>query len=235
MSKIYIEKTIKETDKFKAVAVIQRYQKYTNAISRADRLSKALKARRESMVIRDSRILRKGSAAMKYAATIFYWTTDIKRASIEAMVRFAKGSHDTFMDKLYRVFKEKCKGCERPLYLNSRTELTSKYSWDQCKICRDEEMAQRDAKYREQNEAHFRDQKALRTMPYKEYLQTDHWQILRKTMLKRAGYKCSLCGESKPLHVHHNTYERRGCERISDLVVLCHECHEAFHEVKHEA
>jgi len=93
-------------------------------------------------------------------------------------------------------------------------------------------MQKRDAQYQERNESFFRDQKRLKTMPYQEYLKTDHWQALRKTMLKRACYKCSVCGMNKPLHVHHNTYESRGAEKMSDLVVLCHECHEVYHEVK---
>lgn len=232
MQKIYVDVEIKETDKFKAMAVINRYKKYTDAIDRANRLSKALKIRRESMVVRDSRTLRKGSLAMKYAATVLYWTTDIKRSAIEPMVRFSKGAHESFINKLHKVFMNKCKDCSNPLYINSRTELNSRYDRKQCKPCRDKEMDIQNESYRLRNEAYKKQQERLKTMPYQEYLKTDHWQEIRKTMLKRASYKCSVCGMSKPLHVHHNTYDRRGCEKTSDLVVLCHDCHEVYHEVK---
>lgn len=70
----------------------------------------------------------------------------------------------------------------------------------------------------------------LRTMPYAEYLKTDHWQNMRRKMLKRAGFSCQLCNASGvSLHVHHRTYERRGQEAYSDLIVLCADCHETFH------
>ncbi len=70
----------------------------------------------------------------------------------------------------------------------------------------------------------------LRTMPYREYLQTDHWQVLRKRMLKRAGYRCQLCNVEGRLHVHHRTYENRGNESYSDLIVLCPNCHAKHHD-----
>jgi hypothetical protein len=61
---------------------------------------------------------------------------------------------------------------------------------------------------------------------YAEYLQTPHWRSLRAWALERAGNRCQLCGSAKELEVHHNTYERLGCEWPSDLVVLCDPCHE---------
>jgi hypothetical protein len=54
---------------------------------------------------------------------------------------------------------------------------------------------------------------------YAEYLQTPHWRSLRAWALERAGNRCQLCGSAKELEVHHNTYERLGCEWPSDLVV----------------
>ena len=70
----------------------------------------------------------------------------------------------------------------------------------------------------------------LQTMPYREYLQTPEWQNLRIRKLKLAYFSCQLCNVSNvSLHVHHKTYERRGCEYLNDLIVLCHKCHEVFH------
>jgi hypothetical protein len=70
----------------------------------------------------------------------------------------------------------------------------------------------------------------LRRIPYAQYLKTEHWKNLRSKMLKRAKYKCELCNDNRRLHVHHKTYERRGCEWKSDLIVLCEDCHAKFHD-----
>lgn len=71
---------------------------------------------------------------------------------------------------------------------------------------------------------------ALAAMPYTEYLESPEWQARRKVMLRQAGYRCQVCNRDRRLHVHHRTYERRGMELPPDLVVLCDECHELFHQ-----
>lgn len=70
---------------------------------------------------------------------------------------------------------------------------------------------------------------SLATMPYSAYLETDHWQSVRAKALRRAGRRCQVCGARGRLDCHHNTYARRGCERTSDVVVLCRVCHDLFH------
>ncbi len=70
----------------------------------------------------------------------------------------------------------------------------------------------------------------LREMPYTEYLRSPEWQAVRLGALQRASYRCQLCGRSdKTLHVHHNTYDRRGEELDSDVVALCWHCHSKHH------
>lgn len=64
---------------------------------------------------------------------------------------------------------------------------------------------------------------------YQKYLRSDHWQETRKKALKRAGYKCQVCGCNKNLQVHHNTYKNIWHEDPTDLVVLCYKCHKIFH------
>lgn len=92
---------------------------------------------------------------------------------------------------------------------------------------------QRDMRDAENETSSFQMQvgiQGLRSMPYKEYLQTDHWKNTRKKAQERANYRCQLCNTKKQtLHVHHRTYERRGQEYASDLIVLCANCHETFH------
>ena len=47
------------------------------------------------------------------------------------------------------------------------------------------------------------------------------------------GYKCSKCAvKGERLTVHHLTYERLGCELLSDLTPLCRGCHNEAHRYK---
>ena len=67
---------------------------------------------------------------------------------------------------------------------------------------------------------------------YKEYLQTRHWLNVRLRHEAKAGSKkCWVCGSNKRIQYHHNTYERLGSERLSDIVPLCYMCHEKSHEL----
>jgi 5-methylcytosine-specific restriction endonuclease McrA len=69
----------------------------------------------------------------------------------------------------------------------------------------------------------------LKSMPYHDYLKTPEWYRRRAVTLKIAEFKCMLCFSPDELTVHHRTYERLGQERMTDLLVLCRECHELFH------
>lgn len=71
---------------------------------------------------------------------------------------------------------------------------------------------------------------ALKSMPYPEYLKTEHWISTRTKAIARAHGHCQICNDSRSLHVHHRTYERRGEELPEDLTVLCSKCHEIFHK-----
>ena len=70
-----------------------------------------------------------------------------------------------------------------------------------------------------------------RRSDYKEYLQTEHWQQTRKEALRRANYRCQLCGNRGKLNIHHNNYENLYNEKDSDVIVLCGDCHEKFHNL----
>ncbi len=71
----------------------------------------------------------------------------------------------------------------------------------------------------------------LRAMPYPLYLRTPEWRRTRAAALLRAGNCCSLDAKHiDGLEVHHNTYERLGAELTTDLVVLCHSCHQLHHK-----
>lgn len=69
----------------------------------------------------------------------------------------------------------------------------------------------------------------LREMPYAEYLQTNHWQSVREETMRRCGWRCRWCGH-KAHHVHHLSYENRGCEKEEDTFALCTKHHKMMHE-----
>jgi hypothetical protein len=63
-----------------------------------------------------------------------------------------------------------------------------------------------------------------------EYLKSDHWKAVRGRALLRAGGYCAGCRrQMRHLEVHHLTYRNLGQEKESDLMVLCHRCHEKEH------
>lgn len=71
--------------------------------------------------------------------------------------------------------------------------------------------------------------RALKEMPYCEYLRTKHWLDVRYACMKAAKWLCRLCGK-RATDAHHLTYERRGEELPEDTVALCRPCHDLWHE-----
>lgn len=112
-----------------------------------------------------------------------------------------------------------------------------KYRVDIEKAAEDQAKAKEEREERYEADAKRRAEEwdRLLTMPYKEYLQTDHWKRVRASALKRAAYKCQVCNSDLLLQVHHRSYQKRGQERASDVTVLCRRCHADFHRVDAEA
>ncbi len=81
----------------------------------------------------------------------------------------------------------------------------------------------------------------LRKLPYELYLKTKHWAKVRaaQILIHRAlcqEQSCYAMGESwymdnweADLHVHHLTYDNKGNERYTDLVLLCSKHHAQWH------
>lgn len=68
---------------------------------------------------------------------------------------------------------------------------------------------------------------------YRKYLKSEHWKQFRLHEIELAHHKCQKCGiHSKHLDVHHLTYKRLGHERDSDVIVVCHNCHQKIHHRK---
>jgi len=78
------------------------------------------------------------------------------------------------------------------------------------------------------------ERRRLRTMPYREYLKTEEWQVTRRWVLLRFENKCADCGDEARLQIHHLTYEFRGNElakHLDTLIALCPACHGRRHNL----
>jgi hypothetical protein len=71
----------------------------------------------------------------------------------------------------------------------------------------------------------------LRAMPYKEYLQTEHWRHFKGEFLKSVNNFCQICGSTNQIKVHHKTYKNRGRETFNDVMALCKTCHNKTHGI----
>lgn len=121
-----------------------------------------------------------------------------------------------------------CRECGDHVYAYSRTGATRDWKFDICESCKPKPIivnVEQLHEQRRQRELH------LRRMSYAEYLQTDHWQSIRAAALRRARWRCQLCNRATSLDVHHRTYERRGCELLSDVIALCRPCHATHHGI----
>ena len=72
-------------------------------------------------------------------------------------------------------------------------------------------------------------------MPYNDFLKTLYWEAIAMHKKHKSSYKCSMCGNTKNLSTHHNTYKNHGYEHKNDvinkdLIVLCQNCHNKFHD-----
>jgi hypothetical protein len=58
-------------------------------------------------------------------------------------------------------------------------------------------------------------------MNYTDYLQSGWWKARRADAIRKAGYKCALCGSMVKLTVHHRNYDNLWRETDADIIVLC--------------
>jgi 5-methylcytosine-specific restriction endonuclease McrA len=69
---------------------------------------------------------------------------------------------------------------------------------------------------------------------YATFLETDYWKAVTLMVKKRDGDKCTNCGGTDRLQVHHKTYSNHFSEHlnISDMITLCRICHAKLHGKK---
>ncbi len=69
-------------------------------------------------------------------------------------------------------------------------------------------------------------------IPYYKQLQDKRWINRRNQLLKKCGYRCSICGCKDNLQIHHKIYIKgKMAWEYKDkyLEVLCNKCHEKKH------
>lgn len=72
----------------------------------------------------------------------------------------------------------------------------------------------------------------VKSIPYSEQLKHPLWLKKREYILNKKGRRCSNCGSSHNLQVHHLRYiwGKMAWEyKDKDLIVLCDSCHERIH------
>lgn len=179
-----------------------------------------------------------GHKDIKEIISILYWSEVIPPTKLASAFNLTLHTIRTYITPINSNIK--CEHCGTDLYAESISALEAlnakhHYSdWHLCKQCKEEDRK----KINELNS--FKNSLAelvrqanineLKRMSYKEYLQTNEWNDIKQKKLKQAGYRCQVCNKNDiELNVHHRTYENRGNEHFSDLIVLCKDCHSLYH------
>lgn len=59
------------------------------------------------------------------------------------------------------------------------------------------------------------------------------WDDIKDTVYKKYGYKCSICGKTNNLQIHHKIpIKNGGTNDLFNLIPLCIDCHEKIHKFK---
>jgi 5-methylcytosine-specific restriction endonuclease McrA len=65
---------------------------------------------------------------------------------------------------------------------------------------------------------------------YTAYIESKYWEDRKNKYYQIHGKKCSVCGSTRYVSLHHLDYTRLGDELDEDLVAACWSCHKKFHE-----
>jgi len=176
----------------------------------------------------------------------YYWETDNDTTILAEILGVGHNQVVKWVTVPYQLSYQ-CQHCKQTIFYSctSRNDAKSflsniknkrtkeQYYCQQCKDNIQREQNKKLAKRAQTKELKARDKNILlHTMPYDEFLQTKYWKKFAKERLHEAGCKCSKCGRDDiTLQVHHLTYERRGHELSSDVIVLCKACHLETHNM----
>ena len=68
---------------------------------------------------------------------------------------------------------------------------------------------------------------------YFAYLKSPDWKAIRlRYLCSKLPKECFVCRKpwSSSFHFHHRTYKNLGCEKLSDIVPVCPDCHQKIHD-----
>lgn len=70
------------------------------------------------------------------------------------------------------------------------------------------------------------------TKDYLDYIHSPRWRAVKQRFLSsKLRQDCYVCHRwDVPLDLHHKTYKRLFHEKLTDLMLLCRECHKLVHE-----
>ena len=60
---------------------------------------------------------------------------------------------------------------------------------------------------------------------YNTYIRSPEWKAKREKAFQILGRKCQRCGNIKKLEVHHLNYDNLFNESVSDVEIVCNNCH----------
>lgn len=70
---------------------------------------------------------------------------------------------------------------------------------------------------------------------YVAYLKSPQWARKRRKVRQHYGNRCTVCGSTHNLQVHHRHYRTLFREAMTDLDLLCCGCHQNHHETDGKA
>lgn len=94
------------------------------------------------------------------------------------------------------------------------------------------QQAEWDLRRAEREAAEPRVYTRLRDDPvYQEYFRSSQWGTLKLLVHARAGGKCEACRERPSYDAHHLNYDHLYEEFLFELVAVCRDCHDRWHEI----
>lgn len=124
---------------------------------------------------------------------------------------------------------ERCKVCGLVPYHGSMADhMKKEHSGDRWWDAKHqmEKIQGRDRKRKKKRNKHV-----IPPSGYAEYIVSPEWRRRAARIKARRG-RCEECGATENLQAHHLNYIRLGCERDSDIRVLCGVCHQNRHKDK---
>ena len=201
----------------------------------------------EARVIRD---VDSGKTRFDIAAYAYWYLPEVHAEELVLAVTKRRNIHH-FLDLVGPVISDlSCDECGKSLRVTSRTDMKSLLAYHQkwssrpglrmtlCGRCGEVELARwkvESAKKERERQNRYAE---LRAMPYEEYRRTLDWrhqrekyfELLRHAHGMNTPQICEVCNSSaQELDVYHKALDRLGHENLSDLILLCPNCHDLLY------